>query len=76
MIEEIPKTLDPLANLIDELSRLKARHNELLVAATDMINFDQENGCPVCQCCGMELDGFGKGHRSNCLADKILNPYK
>lgn len=73
MSEEIPKTLDPLANLIDELSRLKARRDELLIAATEMIDFDQENECPVCHCCGMELDEMGRGHRNNCLADKILN---
>jgi hypothetical protein len=66
---------ETVQNLTDELSRLKARHAELLSAASKMIGFDEENGFPVCNCCEMQLDSTGRGHHPECLANKILNPF-
>ena len=54
----------------------KSKHSELpvelIVAAQDKIDFDPENQVPVCNCCGVELDEKGNGHRLGCLAKLIL----
>lgn len=55
-----------------EVEQLRKVLIELLEAAGDFVDYDQENQVPVCRCCGMELEQDGTGHKQNCLAELIL----
>lgn len=58
---------------VEERDTLITALRECVVAASDMLDYDQENQVPVCHCCGMELDGRGRGHRTDCLAELVLS---
>lgn len=57
----------------DKFETLLQWREKLLIMATDCMDYDHENQCAVCHCCGMELDEAGKGHKTNCLAEAILS---
>lgn len=54
-----------------ELMQLKQELKKLQEAACDFIGPDEDNK-PECTCCGMSLEAFSKGHKSDCLANLIL----
>lgn len=56
----------------DTFENLLHWREKLLIMATNCIDYDHENQCPVCHCCNMELDDAGKGHKLDCLAEAIL----
>jgi hypothetical protein len=57
------------------LAKVEEEKRELLEAASDLLDYDNENQCPVCHCCNMELSDKGTGHKLSCLAYKILSQH-
>lgn len=55
----------------EELAALQADLQSLQVLACDFIGPD-EDGKPECVCCGMQLEGYSKGHKQDCLANLVL----
>ena len=47
--------------------------DDLKVAAQGMIGIEPEMNVLLCNCCDVELDEDGKGHRNDCLAALILS---